>query len=301
MKLSVNIENLLGRYPFETSARLYREAGFDAIDYPLFGMINDDSPYLGDGWRTLAEKNAETAKRLGLEINQTHAPFAFSYDLLKDPDSFRNTVFPRIVRSIEISAALGARIVVVHPLHHISYAGNEEELFEMNMKFYRELIPVCRSCGIAVGVENMWEYEPQRKVITHDTCSKKEEFVRYIDTLDSEYAVACLDLGHVGLPVYGEEAQDVIEALGHDRLKALHVHDNDYRNDAHDLPFMGKMNWAAITAALGKIRYAGDFTYEVTTQFMRGADDAFIPVGLKYMEQIGRNLIRRIESASEKI
>ena len=50
------------------------------------------------------------------------------------------------------------------------------------MKFYKSLIPYCEEYGIKVAVENMWQYPG---MISHSTCSRPEEFIRYIDELDS--------------------------------------------------------------------------------------------------------------------
>ena len=299
MKLSVNVENLMGRLPFEKCAAIYAQAGFDALDYALTDMVRDASPFNGDAYATRAERIRETAQANGLVINQTHAPFTFPFEMWVNEKTYRDTVYPRLVRSIEISAIMGAEVVVMHPLHHyFPYRGREQEAFEANMEFYGSLIPYCKEFGIKVGIENMWQDDCLRGTIVHDTCSRKEEFIRYVDTLDSEYMVACLDTGHIGLPQYQtDEAQDVIRALGHNRLGALHVHDNSYRRDDHALPFSGKLKWGEITRALGEIDYMGDLTYEVNLPFYHRADEDFIPVAAKYMADVGRYLISKIEAA----
>lgn len=88
-------------------------------------------------------------------------------------------------------------MVVVHPLHHMPYKGHEEEIFQLNMDYYRKLIPFAQKYGVKIGVENMWQRDPLRKCITADTCSDVNEFIRYIDTLDSEQITGCLDLGRL--------------------------------------------------------------------------------------------------------
>lgn len=294
MELSINIANILGRYPLKTAAELYRQAGFTACDYSLGDMVSDSCPLNSDNWREAAAEIRRTAEQAGLPINQTHAPFTFRH--WDDSATYRDVIYPRLCRSVEISALLGARVVVMHPLHHFVYHGHEQEIFEANMEFYRSLIPLCREYNIKVGVENMYQVDPRRKHIVFDTCATKEEFVRYIDTLDSEYMVACLDLGHVGLPLQDDEAQDFIRALGHDRLQALHVHDNNYRGDDHNLPYFGRMNWPEITRALGEINYSGDFTYEINANLLTTMDDAFVPVGMRYMADVGKHLIDLINA-----
>ena len=147
-----------------------------------------------------------------------------------------------------------------------------------------------------IGVENMFQSDPLRKYIVADTCSTAEEFVRYIDELNSEHITACLDIGHVALPLTDATAADVIRALGHHRLGALHVHDNDYTRDLHILPYLGKLNWAEICAALGEIDYQGDFTYEVNGQLFLGCDEEFVPLGVGFMGTVGKHLCSMVEA-----
>jgi hypothetical protein len=155
----------------------------------------------------------------------------------------------------------------------------------------------CKEYGIKVGIENMFQRELLRGQISFDTCNQIPEFIRYVDTLDSEYMVACLDIGHVGLPTRDDEAWDFIRALGHDRLQALHVHDNDYRVDKHALPYLGKIDWNEVTKALGEIDYQGDFTYEVnlTTFMSKFMNEEMIPTAMRYAHDVGRHLCTLVD------
>lgn len=277
---------------YTSMAHIAKEAGFDMGDVNICAMVKDEYEFNQSNYREIAENYRKCIEAEGITVNQTHAPFRFTE---WNEESFENVVFPRTVRSIEISALLGAKVVVVHPLHHFIYRGHEEEIFETNMKFYRRLIPYCKEYNVMCGVENMWQDDRQRKYIVHDTCSHKEEFVRYIDTLDSEYMVACLDIGHVCLPSQADEPHDFIRALGHDRLKALHVHDNDYRADRHDFPYFGKINWDEITKALAEIDYTGEFTYELQDRYFDNMDIELLPSAAKFAVDIGRHLIKKID------
>ena len=297
MRLSMNISSAVPKFGIEGSIELYKNAGFDAVDFTLGDMMKPESPLYGDAWRAEIDRIRTFADKIGMPINQTHAPFRYTRDQFEREWDF---VYGQMVRSIEASAMLGADVVVIHPIHYMTYHGCEEEIFERNMEFYRSFIPYCRHFGIKVGVENMWQRDAKRGHIVADTCSKSEEFIRYIDTLDSEYMVACLDVGHVGLPLTDEEAEDVIRALGHDRLGALHIHDNNYKDDQHLLPFMGRMNWPAIAKALGEIDYKGDFTYELIATFVDSADPTFAPKGAAFLEQVGRHICAMVEDNRKK-
>ena len=293
MKLTMNASPVKGKYRYDEFFDIVSAAGFDAVDFMLNDLVFDQSEMQLADTAEYCEAVKKAANERGLTVEQTHAPFQFkNWD---DAAHFESVIFPRIVRSLEMSALMGAKISVVHPLHHRTYKGNEEEIFQMNMDFYKRLIPYCKEYGVKVGIENMWQRDALRKCIVMDTCNTSEELIRYIDTLDSEYMVACLDLGHVGLALRDDEAQDMIRALGHDRLKALHVHDNNYQSDGHLLPYFGKMNWVEITQALADIRYDGSMTYEVGADLLTTNDDGFTPIAAKFMADIGRHLISEIE------
>lgn len=296
MDLSFTMAALEWRYGYEKSTELIARAGFDAFDYSLEEMVRDDSIFNREEWREHAANIRDCAEAAGLRINQTHAPFGFSVSRMwRDERNFREIILPRLKRALEISSVFGANVCVVHPIHHDTYAGHADEIFAQNMSFYRELLPVAEAAGVKIGVENMYQTDQRRGYYVDDACSRASEFNRYIDTLNHPNAVACLDLGHVGLVERDDEAWDMIRALGHDRLQALHVHDNDYKGDRHQLPYIGLLDWGKITQALGEIDYQGDFTYENGWSFLSRIDDEFLPVALRYMADVGKHLIDLVE------
>lgn len=298
MILSCNIAPLQNRFGYEKSLRLLKDAGFDAADYSLEELSGSNSAFAGDDWEKVANEYREIAERIGIRINQTHAPAEFHK--FSDQENYKNFIYPRICRSVEISGIFGASVSVVHPIHYLYYHDYKEELFNMNMEFYSSLIPICEKHNIRVGVENMWRHDARRRYITFDTCGTTEEFIRYIDTLNSPWLVATLDVGHVGLPIGDDECWDFVRALGHDRLKSLHIHDNNYKDDQHLLPYLGKIDWVKLCQALGEIDYTGDFTFEVSGYMSAGMDDAFVPVTLRYMADIGRHMIDLIDASRPK-
>ncbi len=291
MKLSFTFGVLEWRYGVEKSASLVANAGFDAFDYSLERLKKDDDVMNTDAYRAEAEKIRKIAESNGLVINQIHAPFSWKNSQWMDETFYEENIFPRIVRSLEIAGIFGVKVAVVHPLHHFTYPGHEEEIFDINMKYYRKLIPYAKEYGIKIGVENMYQVDPRRKHIIADTCAKIPEFIRYIDTLDSEQITACLDIGHTTLVEQLDEPWDFIKALGHDRLGALHVHDTDYKGDLHTFPYDGIINWQEVAKALGEIDYQGDFTYENGWSFLSHVDDEFMPTAVKFMGDIGHHLI----------
>lgn len=289
MILSTQNSGLVEAYGHKGAIDVLKAAGYDAVDMSLFCMSNDGDAFNGSDYKKHTLEIRAYADEKGLPFNQSHAPFIFDW---KNPNVYEEHVLPRTARALEITAMLGARICVVHPISPLEYLGHEEELFERNMAMYRALLPYAKEYGVKIALENMWQIERKRKIIGSNVCSHAQEFARYIDALDDEHFVACLDLGHSGL--VAQEAQDAIRILGHDRLKALHVHDNDYRNDSHTLPFLSKMDWEAIMRALADIRYDGEFTFEADS-FLAGFPKEFKPTAAKFMVDTGRYLIGRYE------
>ena len=296
MELSFSTGMLGSRMSYADMAALAAKCGFTALDCMLENMIRSDSPFLQENWKEYTESVLADFRAAGLTCNQTHAPFSFGRDAFLNKTIFRERVFPALVRSLEISGMLGAKVAVVHPLHYYHNYGDREDVFQQNMDFYRSLLPYAKEYGVKLGVENMWDRDPRTRYITHDTCSRKEELARYVDALDSPWAVACLDIGHVGLAHQEDEAWDVIRHLGHDRLQALHIHDNDYIGDLHGTIYSGKIDWRQVTKALGEIDYQGDFTYEVGGSYFAHMEDEFIPVALKYLGDTAKFLQARIEA-----
>ena len=182
----------------------------------------------------------------------------------------------------ECCAELGIETVVIHPIQDGPFKQKSEELLLRSVEFYKSLIPMAREYGVKMATENMWQRDENRKIID-DTCASPEQLCRCVDMVDSEWLVACLDIGHVVL--CDREPADFIRALGPDRLKALHVHDNDKVSDQHVLPFTGKIDWLSTCSALGEIGYTGDFTFEI----LKSTDAVpaeLCPDILKYSERI---------------
>ena len=172
-------------------------------------------------------------------------------------DHYMQKLIPTFPRVFEFCEELGVRQIIVHPLQQGRYYGRERELFDMNMDFYR--------------------------------------LAAYYDTLnDPEHFTVCLDIGHVAL--CGREPQDAIRFLGHDRLGALHVHDVDYVNDLHTIPYLGRIRWDKVIEALTEIDYSGEFTME-SDAFLAPYPPDFLPTAAKYMAETTKYLAEKLQNA----
>ncbi len=281
------------RVGFEKALEMNKAAGFDAMDLSMDVKYAVDR-IMQDDWRDFASELKALSDKYGIPFVQAHAPFGF-YDAFHSgapyEEVYKGLVFPQTLRAMEVAAAVGAEIIVVHPIHFDDYHIHKDLFHEKSMGLYRELIPHCERLGIKIALENMFQRRPETNIIEADTCSSPYEFAAWLDELSSVWVTGCLDIGHCGLA--GENAANAIRIIGADRIDCLHVHDNDFKDDLHTLPGVGKINFDAVTAALKEIGYKGNFTYEAAS-FPSRFDTELLPSVARFMHDVGRNLMNKI-------
>ena len=283
MLYSTQTSTLASRYGIFKAVELLMDAGYPALDLSCFG---NNAFITGEDWEENAERLKAMGDARGVVFNQAHAPFGGGYD------HYTQKLIPTFPRGFGFCARLGVRQIVVHPLQKGRYYGHEAELFRMNMEFYSSLIPLSEKYGIKIAIENMWQTHPVTGRICDDVCADPHELAAYYDTLnDPDHFTVCLDIGHVAL--CGREPEDAIRALGHDRLGALHVHDVDYVNDLHTIPYVGRVCWDRVVDALAEIRYKGEFTME-SDAFLHKYPDDFMPTAARFMADTSRYLAEKL-------
>lgn len=288
MKISTDINCFYKVYSEKETVKMLADAGFEAIDYTFM----DEKYYGGEISDSECRKYYADLKKYaedkGVYFNQSHAPCpSGSTDTTENDRLFNN-----IVRSMRNASYLGIKTIVVHGMDYLNHNvdGGAQRLFELNMDFYTRLKPYCEEYGIRVALENL----PQTKSfafgekVVDSVCSSPEEFIRYLDALDSEWFTACLDIGHA--MITGHNPENFIRTLGKVRLTALHVHDNNGLRDWHTLPYCGGMaDWDKIMKALRDIGYAGNLTFEAGN-YLKSLPKELYPAGAQMMVSVGKYL-----------
>lgn len=290
MRLSTTNLFLAKNLSYKDSVRILKEAGYDAYDMSLCCMYDDpeNCVFCKDDYLETAKELRRYADEVGIVCNQAHAPFEWRmFDAERE-----KRLDEMVLRSIEIASVLGADVIVVHPKQYMVYADHAQELFDINMQYYKDLIPYAQKYNIKIAVENMYQSNNGAKTPTDSTCSRAWEFCKYLDTINSEWIVGCLDIGHASL--MGIDIPEFIKTMGSKRIKALHVHDTDFIGDRHTIPFEHKIDYMAVAKALGEIGYEGDFTFEADV-FFRGKPRELYEATAKYMCEVGRVLVNEIE------
>ena len=291
MRISTCTRQVVGRLGIDAGVRTLVSAGYDALDLSL--DLHTDEIREGS-WQSIAEQYRLLKDELQISYNQAHAPFGGG--LLPDGRSnYATNLVPLIPDALRMAAAAGVETVVVHPMTNgsVGFLGHEDEVFLQNMEFYNSLAPLARDLGVKIAIENLWLKSATTEAIVNAPCADPREHCKYLDTLAApDVFTLCLDVGHSAL--VAREPQDVIRALGHNRLGALHIHDVDYKKDLHTLPFISRLNWEEITRALGEINYTGDLTLEADS-FVKNTPTELIADATAYMARVARYLANRID------
>ena len=266
-------------------------AGFDGLDFNFYDV------YRRPEWRDPASAEAElealarAASDAGVEWVQAHGPFVIGpADLSGDGGMMESCA-----RSIRASGRLGAPWTVLHPFYFDGAwdRAHHERMLQANVGFFRALLPECKAAGVGVALENTYDPDrPHARVFG----SLPEDLCEIVDSLDHDLIGICWDTGHAHLAKLDQRAG--IASLGK-RLKAVHIHDNDGRDDFHVLPFatahMG-IDWDAVTAGLAEAGYEGAFTLEVGTAF-RGVPEELFGEMLRFSARVARHLADRVEKS----
>ena len=280
MKISTEIGSFSPRVGEQKAVEFCAKAGFDGWDFSMFAMgpynwrINacdpTDHPLRGSNYLQFVRELRKIGEDNGIRCNQSHAPFPVTCKEIRD----------NLKRAIECTAEAGGEICVIHPCN--------DKSAEENAEMYLELLPFAKSCGVKIATENMWNWAPGWTHITHAACSTSESFLKHLEAVNDDYMVACLDIGHAEIVGAGDGAPNMIRALG-SKLQALHIHDNDLRDDSHQIPFSMNIDFDAMMQALKDIGYSGWLTLEASL-YLKDFDDADIQRGVCDMATAARKL-----------
>jgi sugar phosphate isomerase/epimerase len=152
-----------------------------------------------------------------------HAPF-IDVNLASLNPYIREASVKAVIKSLELAARLGARIVDVHagtlsrdiPLHYL------KEARQACVLSLRELCRQAEDFGILIGVENS-SISGDRRIV-----SRAEEHRSLLKEVDSDVLGATLDFGHAN--TFGLKAGEYLEAIKSDLIH-VHLHDNRKKDE----------------------------------------------------------------------
>ncbi|MCK4858411.1 MAG: sugar phosphate isomerase/epimerase [candidate division Zixibacteria bacterium] len=199
-----------------------------------------------------------------LEIDSLHVPFTRGYDLSHADSESRMAAVCRVALCLAAAVELTCPTAIVH-LNHFSPKGYQQNVDSL-LYSLDVLIESAENMKINIAAENLYD-------------SISLEFLeRALAEFKSERFGFCYDSSHDLLS--GNEPYRILEKYA-DRLLAVHLSDNDGREDCHWISFTGQVDWERICSILKESGYSGSLLLEVenreekeTAQFLQEASDA---------------------------
>ena len=280
MKITIEHFTMRSRFGEETALKMIKDAGFDGVDYS-FNEGNGQAIDLSDH-----VKKAKAVKKIlddaGLFCSQAHAPFGLKYGV---KFNMQDKQFADTVKSIEFSAVLGVKELVVHSI----LMPDNSDFFDYNYDFYKSLESYAKDCGVKIAVENL----------VNSVFWKPDRLSQFIRLLDSPVFCACVDVGHAAL--MGTPPEEFIAGMDKGVIKCVHIQDTDGKIDRHWIPYQGVQNWDNIIRALAEYGYCGSLDMEIVHAYDNLPDELCFPA-LKYTADVGKFLADKFETyKAEKI
>ena len=224
MNLSINADFRLDT-PFEQRIEQIKNAGFKSV--MLFWRGSDRF-----------QQELLCVKENGLRIESVHGPFHMMNNLWTDENAVESLV--KLHGAIDCCHNYAIKTLVIHPTD----TKTPPPVSECGKTYFKGLIRYAKSMNVDLAFENI-------------------ECPEYLDTIfgecDDTNVKLCYDVGHENC---FPNSMDVLDKYGN-RLKTLHIHDNDGNDDLHGIPFDGNVDYDRFIAKLKELDYYGVISLEI--------------------------------------
>lgn len=303
------------REPAEGFERLKR-AGFSCVDFSLNAYLINTAIYkyeINDFFDKSIEElekffapHKKGAADAGIRIHQMHMPYPIFVP--RAPEGINKYLWNEVApKSMHVCRFLDCRYIVVHGLKLSHDLGSEEAEWRETEKFLDSICPMAKDFGITVCVENIYNSCGGSHIVEGPCCDAykaAERIDRINDRYGSEVLGFCFDTGHANL--LGIDFFSFLSTLGN-RLKVLHIHDNDGRADLHQLPFtftrtrenVTSTDWEGFLDGLGAIDFDGVLSFE-TAPVLKSFPEAMKDDALSMIAKIGRYFDNELEAREKK-
>lgn len=257
---------------------LLKQAGFSCADFSLNAYLLNSDIY-GNNLNRFFDASVqelekfftphkEGAARAGVKIHQMHMPYPIYVP--HGTEAINDYLWQQMApKSLAVCAFFGCRYIVVHGFKLARELGSEDREWAQTEKFIHYLAPQARELGITLCVENL--YNGLGGHMIEGPCCNARKMAERIDRINEQYGCEvlgfCFDTGHANL--VGLDMEDFITTLG-ERLKVLHIHDNDGITDLHQIPYTfartrenkASTDWQGFCIGLRNINFKGVLSFE---------------------------------------
>lgn len=177
---------------------------------------------------------------------------------------------------IDFAARLGAGVIVMHVPPEPEDEPGRGLYWARLARTFDALQPFARDRGVRIALENL-------------AYGNFGIIERLFELYPADFLGLCYDSGHGNMTGDGLDQLDGLK----DRLLAVHLHDNDGKDDLHLRPFLGTTDWERLTSLLAASAYEGPISMEVSLRRHEGEEEAEF---LAHCVAAGTRLAQRVAS-----
>ena len=200
----------------------------------------------------------ETAKNFAKFLSERNFEISQGHLWLRIKICEDDTALEKLYPWIDMYEAMGIKNMVLHCDNMIETKLTRQEKIEKNIEKLRLLADYIKDKYVTICLENLRPHTPEETDLVDRSA---DDLLYIIEQVGSSKFGICLDTGHLNLT--DRNQREFILKAG-DKLKALHIANNDGSADQHLMPFnRGTVNFPEVVQALKEINYRGVFNLEI--------------------------------------
>ncbi len=200
----------------------------------------------------------ETAKKFANYLHEQNFEMSQGHLWLKIKICSDDTALKELYRWIDLYEAIGVKNMVLHCDNLVRTTLSKQEKVERNIEKLRILADYIKDKDVTVCLENLRPHSPDEKELVDRSA---DDLLYIIERVGSSKLGICLDTGHLNLT--DKNQREFILKAGN-KLKALHIANNEGSSDQHMMPFTrGTVNFVEVVKALREVNYGGLFNLEI--------------------------------------
>ena len=305
LDIGVQTKNIIDDANPSAGFQTLKSTGFTCCDFSLNAYLYNKNIYareINDFFDKSVEElqayftpHKQAAAEASIRINQMHMPYPI---YVPGAPQAMNDYLQNVVatKSMEVCKFLECPNIVIHGFKLADKLGSEESEWQETAKFLHKIAPFAAENNITICMENLYNNRAGH-LIEGPGCDPVKASER-IDQFNNQYKTEvlgfCFDIGHGNLVHL--DFDYFLHTLGN-RIKVLHLHDNDGVQDLHQVPFTftktrdntSSTNWPAFIQAMRDIGFNGVLSFETAPVL-----DSFPPElkgeALAFIAKIGKYL-----------
>ncbi len=204
------------------------------------------------------KKIGQLLNQFNLKLNDLHATEGNKGKWYSLNENERKLGVRLVKNRMLMSYQLQSKVIVLHPYY--SHKKNENEFyFTQAIKSLKELKKLSKKLGVKIALENLYDH-----INIFDNIEK------LFENFNKDYLGICYDSGHGNITKGGLSRLELLK----ERLIALHLHDNNGKNDQHKLLFSGTVDWEKLAKIISEAKnFNRILTMEVSMKEMKIYND----------------------------